>query len=63
MCFETEPPLRTNRPAYDISVGNAHKMPILLHPFVVCAAIGADRAENTIPLLLFTGRCLVTAVI
>jgi hypothetical protein len=24
------------------------------------AAIGTDWAENTIPLLLFTGRCLVT---
>jgi hypothetical protein len=26
----------------------------------VCAAIGADSAENTIPLLLFTGHYLAT---
>jgi hypothetical protein len=28
---------------------------------VACAAIGTERTENTIPLLLFTGRCLVKA--
>jgi hypothetical protein len=28
---------------------------------VGCVAIGMDCAENTIPLLLFTGRCLVMA--
>jgi hypothetical protein len=28
---------------------------------VACAAIGMDCAQNTIPLLLFTGCCLVMA--
>jgi hypothetical protein len=32
------------------------------YSIVVCAAIGMDCAENTIPLLLFMGRCLVMAV-
>jgi hypothetical protein len=33
----------------------------MTYSIVVCAAIGTDRAENTPPLLLFTGCCLVTA--
>jgi hypothetical protein len=33
----------------------------LTDSIVACAAIGMDCAENTIPLLLFTGRCLETA--
>jgi hypothetical protein len=30
----------------------------LLYPIAACAVIGVDHAENTISLLLFTGRCL-----
>jgi hypothetical protein len=29
--------------------------------FVACAAIGTECAENAFPVLLFTGRCLLTA--
>jgi hypothetical protein len=30
---------------------------------VACATIGTDRAENAIPLLLFTGHYLATAIV
>jgi hypothetical protein len=33
----------------------------MTYSIVACAAIGTDHAENNILLLLFTGRCLVTA--
>jgi hypothetical protein len=33
----------------------------MMYCFVACAAIGTNCSENIIPLLLFTGRCLVTA--
>jgi hypothetical protein len=33
----------------------------MAYSIVSCAAIGADCAKNIIPLLLFTGRCIVTA--
>jgi hypothetical protein len=32
----------------------------MTYSIVACAAIGTESAENTITLLLFTGRCLVT---
>jgi hypothetical protein len=35
----------------------------ITNSIVVCAAIGTGRAENTIPLLLFTGYYLATAVV
>jgi hypothetical protein len=34
----------------------------MLYSIVVCAAIGMDCVENTIPLLLFIGPCLVMAI-
>jgi hypothetical protein len=33
------------------------------YSIVACTAIGTDRAENIIPLLLFMGHYLATAVI
>jgi hypothetical protein len=39
-----------------------HRSPVAVTIFAY-AAIGADHTENTIPLLLFTGRCLVTDVV
>jgi hypothetical protein len=33
----------------------------MAYSIVAFAAISMDYAQNTIPLLLFTGRCLVTA--
>jgi hypothetical protein len=35
----------------------------MTHSIVECAAIGTDHAENIIPLLLFTGHYLATAVV
>jgi hypothetical protein len=35
----------------------------MTHSIAVCAAIGMDRAENTIPLLLFMGHYLPTALV
>jgi hypothetical protein len=35
----------------------------MTYSIVACATIGTDRAENTIPLLLFAGHYLATAVI
>jgi hypothetical protein len=34
-----------------------------MYSTVACAAIGMDRAENTLLLLLFTGHYLVAAVV
>jgi hypothetical protein len=33
----------------------------MTYSIVACTLIGTDCAENTIPLVLFTGHCLVTA--
>jgi hypothetical protein len=33
----------------------------MTYSIVMCAAIGMDCTENIIPLLLFTGRCLIRA--
>jgi hypothetical protein len=35
----------------------------MTYSIVACAAIGTDRAGNTILLLLFSGHCLATAVV
>jgi hypothetical protein len=35
----------------------------MMYSIVACAAIDMDHAENTIPLLLFTGYYFATAVV
>jgi hypothetical protein len=37
-----------------------HRSSGMTHSIVVCAVIGTDCAENTIPLLFFMSHCLVT---
>jgi hypothetical protein len=56
--------LNYTRLAYDISTRIAQKIPFLCCcTFVACAYIGADHAEITVPLLLFTDHYLATAVV